>query len=309
MLRTFQKGERGGADKAIILLYHCVGNTRTDPWSLFVSPRKFRAQMTRLKREASVISLDALALCLENGRFPERAVVITFDDGYANNLVTALPVLSELDLPATFFIATGRINAGWETWSDELDGILLRPRGFGSVFSSAGSSRASRQRMYGLIYNILRTRPDAERTAVLEPLQAWTDAPLQTRETHRALTTEELRLLIESPLVTLGSHTVNHPVLASLPLPAQRAEIAEANTWLHSSFGLTISHFAYPYGGATDFTDQTAKIVNDLGLRTACTSAPRNVTTTTSPFLLPRRHVGNLGSGNFAAWLDRGFAS
>ncbi|MFH1753525.1 MAG: polysaccharide deacetylase family protein [Candidatus Omnitrophota bacterium] len=97
-----------------ILLYHSVG--RVDPrdtLGIRIDEDGFFEQMRSLKeRDYSVLTLkDAVSLIAGNGEAPERAVVITFDDGYKDNLVAAAPVLERFGFRATFFVTTGYIGS------------------------------------------------------------------------------------------------------------------------------------------------------------------------------------------------------
>src|SRR5829696_3251896 len=110
-----------------ILLYHRVAELRLDPWFLSVTPRNFAEHLEVLQRYAQPISLERLYQGLLEGGLPERAVAVTFDDGYADNLHDAKPLLARYEVPATVFLATGYIGHEREFWWDELDRILLQP--------------------------------------------------------------------------------------------------------------------------------------------------------------------------------------
>ncbi|NJL11190.1 MAG: polysaccharide deacetylase family protein [Calothrix sp. SM1_7_51] len=111
----------------VILMYHRVGEAELDPWSLHVTQKNFEQQMSVLRKFAKPISLSELAQAQKNGKIPKRSVVITFDDGYADNLYNAKPILERYDIPSTFFIATGHIGSSRIFWWDELEKLFLQP--------------------------------------------------------------------------------------------------------------------------------------------------------------------------------------
>src|ERR671912_1837193 len=113
--------------RVLILLYHRVAELRLDPWFLSVTPRNFAEHLEVLQRYAHPISLQRLFQGLLEGGLPERAVAVTFDDGYADNLHDAKPLLARYEVPATVFLATGFIGQKREFWWDELDRLLLQP--------------------------------------------------------------------------------------------------------------------------------------------------------------------------------------
>lgn len=117
----------------VILLYHRIAEPRSDPWGLCVSPERFRAQLAMLVAERRVLPLDELVSRLAAGDAPRFATAITFDDGYADNLEAAAPLLEEAGLPATLFVTSGAIGSGEPFMWDEpiaealpMDAVQLR---------------------------------------------------------------------------------------------------------------------------------------------------------------------------------------
>src|SRR5437773_7329055 len=115
------------APKSIILLYHRVADVRPDPWSLCVTPQHFAEHLEVLRQQSRPMHLQQLVSRLRDGNLPRHAVAITFDDGYADNLLQAKPALERYDIPATVFVATGNIEQAHEFWWDELERLLLQP--------------------------------------------------------------------------------------------------------------------------------------------------------------------------------------
>ncbi len=95
---------------ARIILYHRVAECKNDPNQLCVDPENFRAQIKFLKDDYNVIPLVKLAEDIKKKKVQNNSVVITFDDGYADNLHNALPILEELQVPATMFLTAGYIG-------------------------------------------------------------------------------------------------------------------------------------------------------------------------------------------------------
>lgn len=107
------------APTGFIILYHRVASVKNDPHQLCVSPENFRQQIKFLKENFCLISLAELVQDLKAQKVKNKSVVITFDDGYADNLHYALPILAELDAPATIFLTSGYLNQNKPFYWDE----------------------------------------------------------------------------------------------------------------------------------------------------------------------------------------------
>src|SRR3712207_5681827 len=87
------------ASRAIILMYHRVTEVNSDPWALCVSPCHFAEHLQVLQKHGCLLRLQELVQCLKDGNLPRLAVTVTFDDGYADNLYNAKPLLERYDTP------------------------------------------------------------------------------------------------------------------------------------------------------------------------------------------------------------------
>ena len=99
-----------------ILLYHRVADEPLDPQLLCVSPAHFDEHLQVLRRCCRPMRLGSLASRYRFGLAPDRAAVVTFDDGYADNLIGATPILERNDIPATVFVASGSVGKSAEFW-------------------------------------------------------------------------------------------------------------------------------------------------------------------------------------------------
>src|SRR5256885_10469925 len=120
---------------ALILLYHRIATAEQDPWEMCVSPDNFREHLQVLQRYPCVRLEEIGSKTPESNR-----VAITFDDGYADNLYTGMPALEQFDVPATFFITTGRIDTAREFWWDELEQLILNDSGPTRIAFTIGDS-------------------------------------------------------------------------------------------------------------------------------------------------------------------------
>jgi len=322
----------------LILLYHRVAAPATDPQLLSVTPERFADQMAHLSRHFEVVSLHELVSRMPKAGTGSRLVAVTFDDGYADNLSHAKPILDSCKVPATVFIATAALATGSAFWWDELEQLFLHPSSLpsslkleieGRVFewdlgrdaeyTSADfaphrtwnvlrcDDPTARHRLYRALCRLFKPLTEETRQRALCDLRVW--ASLSDRgPSPRMLTREDVRRLAEAPGVEVGAHTASHQVLANLPLTTQRKEIASSKACLEAIMGRPVRTFAYPYGTRADYTKDTAVLVNEEGFALACSNYPETVTGTSDVYQLPRFVVRDWTEARFAsmlaAWWD-----
>jgi peptidoglycan/xylan/chitin deacetylase (PgdA/CDA1 family) len=258
-------------------------------------------------------------------------VIVTFDDGYADNLYNAKPLLEHFDVPATVFVATGCIGSQREFWQDELEKIFLQSTrlpqvlrvnlngnsyewNLGSAAHYGEDARESyrgwnvsrsdtptlRQQLYRSLVQILEALPANKPQETTGDLLSWAGIEIFARPTHRTLLAEEVVRLADGGLVEVASHTENHPVLSSLPLCAQQDEIVKSKTRLEEIIGQTVTSFAYPYGRRSSYTNETVAAVREAGFHCACSNFPGSVRPDADLWQLPRFLVRDWNGEEFA---------
>jgi peptidoglycan/xylan/chitin deacetylase (PgdA/CDA1 family) len=312
----------GRRPRAVVLVYHRVGERSLDPWRLTIDPQTFAGQMETLASDWSPLSLAELVEGFRMRRLPERAVAVTFDDGYADNLDVAAPILLEHTIPATLFVATDLIDSGGPLWWDELASLLLEPERLPSTLtlSSGNGDRwrippvaheekrsaarsllpwdaepGTRLRAFYEIWLALRGLDPPTREAALEEIADWSDAP---RPAGRPLLTwEQLREFAALPGLELGAHTLTHPVLPGCSADDARAEIAAGADGLRAGVGVQVDQFAYPFGA---WNRSVARLVAELGFRAAYTTDGNAISWRSSLHTLPRVPAEEHAQSDFA---------
>jgi peptidoglycan/xylan/chitin deacetylase (PgdA/CDA1 family) len=333
ILRHILRRTRGWVrPRGLILMYHRVAEVELDPWSLSVTPQRFDEHLQVLREHRHLLGLSQLVDVQRRGRIPRGAVAITFDDGHADNLHTAKPLLQRHGVPATVFVAAGQVDSQREFWWDELERIMLRPGrlpdmlelqidnttrrwdvGTASNYGEADYRRdrtlraweaepGSRMALYYSVWSVLRTLPYGARTQALDALLTWAGAPLAPRAANRAVTRDELHALMEGGLVGIGAHTMTHPSLPAHPLAVQKEEIRGSKVLLEHMLGREITSFAFPFG---DFTLDTIALVREAGFTVACTTRAGSVGVGGDTLQLPRFEVRNWSKDEFARGLRR----
>jgi peptidoglycan/xylan/chitin deacetylase (PgdA/CDA1 family) len=321
---------------AVILLYHRVSELASDPQWLAVPPRVFAEHMEVLSRTCQPLPLRTICRRLDEGTLPRRAVAVTFDDGYADNLHQAKPILERYGVPASVFVTTGLIGRSYEFWWDELERILLHVADLPKVLEVkiAGRTRrwqlpeqpapaeraaargwtvvkspapTSRHAAYRALAPLLRELHGSAREVVLEELREWAAVGPLGRATHRVMHAEELVELSAGGLIEVGSHTVSHSVLARQSTADRRAELLQSKRVLEEILGHAVDTFSYPFGGRADYGPRTPALVSAAGYQIACANFPGRVQAGTDRYQLPRVLVRDWSAEHVArllrAWL------
>jgi peptidoglycan/xylan/chitin deacetylase (PgdA/CDA1 family) len=274
-----------------ILTFHRV-HARAD--SIFpdeLDAERFDQRMRFVAQTFNVLTLGQAISRLAAGSLPPRAMVITFDDGYADNVEVALPVLRRHGLAATFSVATGFLDGG-RMWNDSVIECLratakdsLDLEAFGLRRLPVAEAKDRRVAIEQLLSRI-KYLTVAERDQAITRLQAICGVAALPR--GLMMRTEQVRELHRAGM-EIGGHTVNHPILLSLTLAEAESEIVEGKRRLEAICDSPVDVFAYPNGiPGQDYTAEHAKLVEALGFRGAVTTARGVAQTGDDLFQLPR---------------------
>ena len=233
--------------------------------------RWFDELLGYLRHWFNVLPLDEATQRLAAGTLPERAAAITFDDGYADNYHVALPLLKKHGLPATVFVATGFLDGGI-MWNDAIieavrqaDGDTLDLQALALGRHEIASSTQRRKAIDAILGRIKYLEPD-DRIDVVARCVAAIGADLPNT---LMLTSDELRHLHAAD-VTIGAHTVNHPILARISSAEARREIENGKAALENLLQAPVTLFAYPNGKpGTDYLPEHVDMVRACGFSAA----------------------------------------
>jgi peptidoglycan/xylan/chitin deacetylase (PgdA/CDA1 family) len=320
--------------EAIVLVYHRISGLNPDPWELNVSPQHFAEHLEVLRALGMAESLEAMVQAVRTGEPKSPLLAITFDDGYTDNLWAAKPLLEHYDIPATVFIVAGMIGARRGFWWDELE-FLLRAEtlpdrlsleignthfeyalGVSACLAEHEARRhtawrtwqappGQRQALYLALWKRLQPLLDEERRRVLDELGDWAGMEQAGRSSYRRLSQEEILSLADADLIDIGAHTMTHPVLSTLSPADQREEIMQSKRTLENLLDRSVTSFSYPYGGPQDYTQVTARIVQEGGFSSACANFAGVVTLSTDCFQIPRIYVPDVDGDGFRRLLGR----
>jgi peptidoglycan/xylan/chitin deacetylase (PgdA/CDA1 family) len=291
-----RRGEAG----PLVLLYH-----RVDDRPGSVTLANFAAQLELLLSRHAAVPLKAIA-----GReAAPDAFAVTFDDGYAETMRRALPVLTSAGVPATVFVSTGHVARQRGFWWDEVHRLLrLRPDRplrlsiDGDVRSWARAGRAERH----VVAWLQPKAPEVIERGMAQ-LRAWAGTVPAVPDNERPLTVAELRELSSSPLIDVGAHTRTHPNLRFVGPERLTEELSGSRSDLERWLGdESPQGLAYPFGiPGADVDEGTRSAARSAGFRYAVLNSPGTVTSGTDRYGLPRLPVENTGADGFASLISR----
>jgi peptidoglycan/xylan/chitin deacetylase (PgdA/CDA1 family) len=281
------KGRSASRDhRGVVLLYHRVCDD-ADGNALSVPPALFEEHVSWLATHANVVSLTDL-LSRPAASLPPRAVALTFDDGYLDNLTAASPILQQHHMPATFFLTTRWLEETGEYWWD----LLER-----KVRGRSGVAAEAYQRQHDeLVHASL-----ADRDAAVAGLRAL---PESRAARHRPLLADEVKALAAMPGVTIGAHTVNHLALPDQSEDVCVPEIEGSRATLARLIGQPVDLVAYPYGAVDRATAALVRRRFAYGL--SCHDGA--VGESFDAAQVPRVEVSPLPVDEFAARVERAWA-
>jgi peptidoglycan/xylan/chitin deacetylase (PgdA/CDA1 family) len=257
-----------------VLIFHRVLPGPDPLFPLQMHARQFDAVCGWLARWFKVLALDEAVAHLKAGTLPARAACLTFDDGYADNLQVALPILQRHGLKATCFVATGFLDGG-RMWNDTvLEAVRVCNRsvldlsdlpGLGVGPLPLGTLVQKRQAVATLI-NALKYRSPLERLTLTEAMAHLARVALPT---HLMLSSNQVKAWRQAGML-VGAHTVSHPILATVSHAESYQEIAHSKHTLERLLDEPVGLFAYPNGKpGEDYTVHNAAQVRRLGFTAA----------------------------------------
>lgn len=267
---------RWHAGRGAIYMFHSVVPDRTAHLNpdLRTSPLFLDRLLANLRAaDIDILSIGDLADRLQP-HDKRRFVVITFDDGYADNLTHALPIFEKYAAPLTAYVSTGMVTRTLNCWWIALERLFLKhsavelpAMGRKWVFSRfADRALAYREACEWVCCDV------RSRTSLLSCSFARYGLSMPDINNDIGLSLDQLKELARHPLVTIGGHTTSHPNLAQLPEAEARREIVDNKEFLEPLVGKPVEHFAYPFGGASTCGAREGRLAREAGYKTAVTT-------------------------------------
>ena len=255
-------------DGTLILYGHRVADD-DEGYLQGLPPAYLRKQLEYLTRYYEVIPFETLLECIEQRKpAPPRSVVLTFDDGFRDNVEVALPILDAFGVKATIFVVTRSLETGELPWSQRL-GFLFQHTARDAVTHPALgdapaplASPSDRRRAYVGVKASLVPLPRQERDAQIAGLarQLEVDPPMD-----RMMTWVHAQATLAAGH-GIGAHTYSHALLAHVQPDDARQEMAQSLQDVRDQLGIDRPPFCFPAGS---LDDRSIEVARELGFRSA----------------------------------------
>lgn len=285
---------------AVILAYHSVRDEpREDAdWigpGITHATKIFSRHMEMVARQFHPVALsDILDFLQGNRELPPRAVAVTFDDGFADNIHAAAPVLARFGVPAAFYLAVSLIGTQEAPWYSRIRHAFMTTRC--KVWQSRALGEARDISSRSLLDSALLTAYDLGSSLEGKPQQEFVltvERELQVEpappRNRLMLNWEEARALRRDGHI-VGSHTLTHPNVAHVKeRNALRVEMVESKRRMEEHLQEPVSHFSYPHPALIpQWNEATLSMTREAGYATAVTTTRGPVRKGVNPLLLPR---------------------
>lgn len=264
---------------------------------LEISPDFLRSAINRIRENGyEIIPLDEAVELIKSGHGNQRYAVLTFDDGYRDNLELAYPILKEQGVPFTIFVTSGLIDREALPWWIVLEKVIAENDEVTFSSNAGGSgirckSVDEKLTCFSKLLNHLGSEvSEFEQRAICGALAERYDIDAAALVDSLMMTWDDVRSLASDNLVTIGAHSHQHYAMARLEETEAREDVVTGVKRLEQELRLRPRNFAYPYGKALAVGQRDADIVREIGFASAVTTRPGVLQAGTSrdPMLLPR---------------------
>jgi peptidoglycan/xylan/chitin deacetylase (PgdA/CDA1 family) len=280
-------------NRLIILMYHKI-NYENDVLGLTINPVFFDRQIQYLTNQYSILPMSEALYRLKSGTLDRNTVVITFDDGYRDNYTIAYPILQRYQAPATIFITHDAVESGTFGWHRFDTSIMMSQQNeldlekFG-LRKYLLARNIDRGKAVVELHSKMKKMPDTDRRAVEKYVLNVLGDPVGNERIM--LCWHEIREMQQSGLITIGAHTLTHPILTQISKDSALEEIRDCKKYIEKEIGSSVDFFAYPNGRAVDFDNAIIEMVKGSGYQAACSTIPPGHFSEINMFALQRLDV------------------
>jgi peptidoglycan/xylan/chitin deacetylase (PgdA/CDA1 family) len=251
---------------------------------LAITPEKLDSIISDLKEKGyQFLSLDEVCNWLQNKKvIKQKFICLTFDDGYRDNFMYALPVLKKHNVPATIYITNCLPNGNgilwWYLFEDFVktaNQLTITSTHFSKSFDWNSSQEAFDQ--FWEISNLIKMIHPSELEKVLTKSFGKTKEDFENLCRNLSMTWDEIKQISDEPLITIGAHTMSHLSVKQHNEELVVKEMIDSKRELEKHIGKEVHHFAYPFGGEYDVSKRDILLAEKIGFKTSTLNQPGNI--------------------------------
>jgi peptidoglycan/xylan/chitin deacetylase (PgdA/CDA1 family) len=245
-----------------------------------ITPDFLDRTIRALKRwKFDIVGMDEVCQRAVSPKSPRRFVSLTFDGATRDLITSAYPVLSQHGVPFTVYVPTAFPDGLGEAWWLALEAVIARNDRIAFMMDRVEkrfeiADVDEKYRLYDFLYRWMRALEPPDLSAAINDLCKRYSVDLAAASREASMSWDDLAKLAADPNVTIGSMTVNSPVLTSLKDAAASREISMGKAVARSAFHRDILHFAYPFGDRASFNRQHVMLAREAGFASAVTAVP-----------------------------------
>lgn len=261
-----------------IFMYHRI-ESREDGQGLSAS--QFRRHVAIIKDHFQPMTLSDLLSAKERGEVPPNAVVVTFDDGYADFAEAAFPILKEAEVPVTLFITTGFVNGDTWLWPDQIRYAIFNSQKHQLKFPALDLTFDIKSRpteAWSAIADYCLTISNEKKLDLIVDIFKKLEVPFPVRipDEYSPVSWLQVNKMIEEGL-DIGSHSITHPVLTKLNAEQLFEELKNSKNTIQQQTGKSVDVFCYPNGTTDDFDVAVKSLLAEIGYKYAVCAFPGKV--------------------------------
>jgi peptidoglycan/xylan/chitin deacetylase (PgdA/CDA1 family) len=245
-----------------------------------ITPQFLDRTIRALKRwKFDIVSIDEVCRRAVTLASPRRFVCLTFDGGYKDLMTSAYPVLSRHGVPFTVYVPTAFPDGVGEAWWLALEQIIAKENRVSLMMDSSDRhfdvpGRSEKYQLYEFLEGWMRSLAPPQLSSAINDLCRRYSVDLAAVSREASLDWDDLARLAADPLVTIGSTTVNYPVLSSLKDAVALREMTMGRAVAQAAFHRDVRHFAYPFGDRASFRRQHVAMAEQAGFASAASAMP-----------------------------------
>jgi peptidoglycan/xylan/chitin deacetylase (PgdA/CDA1 family) len=243
-----------------------------------ITPRFLDRTIRALKRwKFDIVSIDEVCRRAVTLAAPRRFVCLTFDGGYKDLMTSAYPVLSRHGVPFTVYVPTAFPDGVGEAWWLALEEVIARENRLSLMMDRTErhfdiGNTSEKYQVYDFLESWMRALAPPSLSSVIRDLCRRYSVDLAALSREASMDWDDLAKLAADPLVTIGSATVNYPVLSSLNDAAALREMTMGRAVAQTAFNRDVRHFAYPIGDRASFRRQHVAMAAEAGFVSAASA-------------------------------------